>query len=486
MKFFETQLHPFLMRALVILGGLGTLFILGVYGYGGFFTRYVGDDYCRAFYFMTTNGLWDATIKAYNTWLNSYSILLFIYLSDLPGMLGTQLFPAFILFVWLLSLVWLLMELEWALALEGGLGVALWLGGLAIFISLFQTPVLFQILYWRTGSIPYSFPLAFFLSGAAFLLWYIRQPYDRARAQRSGVGLFVWVAFASGLCETTSALQVGLLLVGVLVAWWTLKEHGRRDVLVILACALVSAVGSLLVIAFSPGTLTRLNVINLETGPIFNPITLGLDVLLYTYQFVTDALMVAPLPNLVAFLTPLALLYSRSARHAAPGVPGLPGLKRAAWVIPVFTFIVIGFSFAPSAFVETYPVARARFAGQFVMTLGLLFEGGVLGLLLTRVHLPVNPRITQALALAFLALAVWYPLRAFERVYAPIPTYQAWAAAWDERDASIRAAMAAGATDLSVVQLESIGDVIEYKGDPLHWVNVCAAQYYGLNSIVAP
>lgn len=101
-------------------------------------------------------------------------------------------------------------------------------------------------------------------------------------------------------------------------------------------------------------------------------------------------------------------------------------------------------------------------------------------------HLPVNPRITQALALAFLALAVWYPLRAFERVYAPIPTYQAWAAAWDERDASIRAAMAAGATDLSVVQLESIGDVIEYKGDPLHWVNVCAAQYYGLNSIVAP
>jgi hypothetical protein len=120
------------------------------------------------------------------------------------------------------------------------------------------------------------------------------------------------------------------------------------------------------------------------------------------------------------------------------------------------------------------------------MNLSLIFTGGMLGILVSRLQLPVKPVILRSMALLMLGALSLYPLYASPKIAAALPEYKSFAAAWDERDASIRASIAQGATDLVVVQLDSMGQIAEYKGNPEHWINRCAAQFYGLNSIIAP
>jgi hypothetical protein len=152
----------------------------------------------------------------------------------------------------------------------------------------------------------------------------------------------------------------------------------------------------------------------------------------------------------------------------------------------LFTFIVVGFSFAPSAFVRTYPVARARFAAQFVVTMSLILEGGLLGILASRLHLPVKVDILKGLTVGFLGLLTIYPLYTAPKISASMVEYQKFAIAWDERDAYIKKSIAEGAKDLVVIQLDSVGGVGEYKGNKSFWINSCAARYYGLDSLIAP
>jgi len=64
--------------------------------------------------------------------------------------------------------------------------------------------------------------------------------------------------------------------------------------------------------------------------------------------------------------------------------------------------------------------------------------------------------------------------------------FRRYAEQWDARDAYIRQAVAEGATDLVVVQLDTLGGVQEYKQRARNWVNRCAADYYGLEAIRAP
>jgi hypothetical protein len=89
-------------------------------------------------------------------------------------------------------------------------------------------------------------------------------------------------------------------------------------------------------------------------------------------------------------------------------------------------------------------------------------------------------------ALALAVVLVLYPVRAAPRVYSATYEYRYFAKAWDARNAGIRQAIAGGATDLVVVQLDSIGGVGEYKGNERDWINRCAARFYGLNTLRAP
>lgn len=477
-----------LFQIVASLNSLAVLFVLSVYAYGGLFSRYQADDYCESVYLLSSQNLLDATFKAYVSWLNSYSVLLFVQLIDWAGIWGFRLMAGVTILFWVLSLTWLFSEIGKALNFRLHSMTNLWFAGVAIFLSLYQAPALYQILYWRTSLIPYTLPLAFFILITAFVLWYARFPYRKPQAVWAGILCVGLVFFAGGLGETTSALQIGLLAIAVVVVWLTRKEHQRKDILSILAVSLAGAVVSILLLAFSPGTITRLNVITTRF-PIYNPIELSLDVIVYTSQFLWDAFKVAPLPNLISIIAPLGILYYQlSDRQGNLPQVSSSRIRLTLVLFPVFMFIIIGCSFAPSAFVRTFPVARARFAAHFVLTLGLVLEGGLLGIFVSRIGLPVKAGLVKVVVVVFLGLLILYPLRASAKVYASLSENRAFAAAWDVRDAYIRQSVSDGARDLVVVQLEPIGGVGEYRGKTSGtiWINNCAAKFYGLDTLFAP
>jgi len=118
--------------------------------------------------------------------------------------------------------------------------------------------------------------------------------------------------------------------------------------------------------------------------------------------------------------------------------------------------------------------------------LGLMIEGGVLGILAATVRSIINLNWVK-IAVAFLLVAlIIHPIRAAPRVYALRYEYQAFAQRWDVRDILIREAVSHGETDLVVVQLDAPGGIGEYKGNPRDWINRCVARFYGLHSIIAP
>jgi hypothetical protein len=152
--------------------------------------------------------------------------------------------------------------------------------------------------------------------------------------------------------------------------------------------------------------------------------------------------------------------------------------------ILVLAYLLIAASFAPSAYGQSYPAPRARFIGRVLMTAALMTEGALLGLLAANAGGRSQPSVLRRLAvLAFILLAL-YPLRTAWRISSEIPAYQQRAAAWDLRDAEIRALKAQGAQDLVVrflpeVEIQDLGDRTGYR------LNRCAAALYGVNTIVA-
>lgn len=474
-------------KIIAVMNVFAVMFILSIYSYTGIFSRYQADDYCNTVVLLSSDNALVAVIHAYNTWLNSYSILPVLQLIEATGMWGVRLVAAFTILAWVTGLTWLFSEISKAARLRQDFWVNLWFAGLVVFLSLYQAPNVHQILYWRAAMVPYTMPLFFLVYIAAFLLWYARLPHQKNRSIWAGVISAFFVFFTAGLGETTGGLQVGLFFIAVLAAWLTNLHRRRADVWNILLVSLAVAVVSLLIIAFSPGTAVRLETLSTRSAPVYNPIQLSVRTASYTLHFILDAFKNVPLPLLFALLMSFGVFHVNSSTEGkdARQIPG-SHLRLAALAVPVFVFIAIGFSFAPSAFAQSYPVARARFAAHFILTLGIFLEGGLLGMLAAGIRLPIRQNLARSVIILLLGMALVYPLYASTKLRYPLAVSQRWAAQWDERDAYIRQAVAEGATNLEVEQLDTIGGVQEYKHDANHWVNRCAAEFYGLRTLRAP
>jgi hypothetical protein len=452
----------------------------------GTFSRYLADDYCASSYLYTSQNIFEATWRAYLLWANSYSRLMFGQLIEFGGVSGMRAMAGVELVIWVILLAWLFHEMASLLRVRIPGAGSVWLACTAIALSLYQTSALYQILYWRTGLIPYSLPLLWFVGIAAYFLRYVGKPYDKSRARWAGVLFVILVFVAGGLSETTSGMQVGMMFVAALLVWWTMRLHQRRDALTFLVAGLVTAIIAISIMAVSPGTSNRLNRI-MQNPPISHPIELSGDVILYTSQFILDVFKSYPLLVLVALSSSFCILFLAFSTNRKDGLNNSP--TRLSWallIVPVIVFVVIGFSYAPSAFVRTFPAARARYASHFVLMLGLMIEGGLLGIFAAQMRSLVQRNRVQIAVAILLAALIVHPLRAAPRVYALHYIYQAFATRWDARDALIRQAVADGETDLVVVQLDAPGGVGEYKGNPRDWINRCVARFYGLNSIIAP
>ncbi len=138
------------------------------------------------------------------------------------------------------------------------------------------------------------------------------------------------------------------------------------------------------------------------------------------------------------------------------------------------------------------PPPRHYIVSQFALLCTIMVWSYLMGVGLKRtpndrLRFQPMPLLTGALAVGLAALLLIGPIASFARAADRLPNLATYAAEWDARDQRIRAAVAAGATTMTVAPLSiDLGKMAQLDvlgSDPNAGFNRCAADYYGLTSL---
>jgi hypothetical protein len=475
-KFSE---EPYFWLALS-LGILTTSIGLALYAYLGTFSRYGSDDYCLSAFFLQDD-LVSRMIRRYFITSGRYTNILFIGLVDkIFGWYNVAILPPLMLVLLVLGLYLLLKEIGEMVAPGWSHWIAFFMAVSITYFSILQAPDLYETLYWRAGMTSHFAPLVFILFLGVFLLKQIRNARERSPSLWIQAVCFIGPFLAGGLSEPPTALMITILFLAACAAWWWGDGRSRRSILIVLSWSLAGALVALLVMAFAPANLLRL-----QTAPP-GLLELVSGILRHTFEFIVATLRTLPAPTLISVALPAVLLYVKFADLSQN--PSRGAYKRLGILIisvSLIAYILIAATFAPSIYGQSYPIARARFAGRMLMTGALMINGALLGILAANVSMKLfRSTYLRRFAILALILLMLYPLRGAWQNSTEIPVYRQRAAAWDLRDSEIRALKAQGVQDLVVRFLpdEKLQDLGDHTGFRL---NRCASIIYGVNSILA-
>lgn len=464
----------------IFLGVLTTSIGLALFAYLGTFSRYTSDDYCLSAFFLNDD-LVDQMTRRYFVSSSRYTNILFIGLVDtIFGWYNVAILPALMLILFVLGLYLMLKEVEGILVLEWNRWMTLLLAISIVFFSVLQAPALYETLYWRAGMTSHFAPLVFIPFFGAFLLRQMRLSGQRTPSLWVQLTCLISPLIIGGFSEPPTALMITILIFGIFTTWMWGRRKFRRTTLILLLWSLTGAFLALIVLALAPANSLRLD----RPPPGF--LELGSRILVFPYEFIVDTLRTRPVPTIVSVIMPALIFYvyySHPSRNISSEARNRLGILIIAMLL--IAYLLIAASFAPSAYGQSYPVGRARFAGRLLMTSALMADGALLGIFVSNLRTNFFRSVyLRRFAILALMTFVLYPLRTGWLTSREIPAYQQRAAAWDERDSEIRALKAQGVRDLVVQflsddQIQDLGDRREFR------LNRCAAALYGVDSILA-
>lgn len=460
------------------LGVFSTFIALALYGYLGTFSRYGSDDYCLSAFFLKDN-LGNAMVQRYFVSSSRYTNILFIgFVDKVFGWYNVAILPGLMIVLFVLGLYLFLREINEMARLRWEPGIIFFLSLLVVYFSITQAPALYETLYWRAGMTSHFAPQVFIPFFGVFLLKQIRKARESIPPVWVQALCLIIPFVLGGLSEPPTAFMITVLGLGVVATWWWSDARYRRSILILLIWSLVGAMSALLVMAVAPA-----NSIRMTTPPPPLP-ELLLRIIEYPLSFILDTLRALPIPTLVSVVIPALLFYGKYAQSPET-LSRFSRNRLGIFMIAVllFAYLFIAASFAPSAYGQSYPVPRARFGGRVLMTIALITEGVLLGILAVQAR-TLQSTYLRSFAIVALLLLAFYPLRTAERLAEEVPLYQQRAAAWDSRESEIKTLKADGVQDLIIRFLR--GEKIQDLGDHSNFrLNRCAATLYGVNSIVA-
>jgi hypothetical protein len=480
---FETIFLGYAMPASM----LAMLVAITVFVYLGTFSRYRADDYCEAVR-VRDSSILGAVFERYTAenWPRAtmrYSNLLFVGVSESLGNRNMQRTIPAMLLLWVAGLVWAAYEARRLLNINWHIKSDLFIGLMLAFLSLLQAPNLYQTIYWRSSMMTHFAPLVFGGFLLALLMRLARLAEQRSYSPVVYICIFVSAFIIAGFSEPPAVTALTALPLMMLAAWFFGREPAKKRRIVLLSWALAGVIVGLVAMIISPATT---NVAQEKTLDIPG---LLITSFFYGFQFYIDSLKTIPIPMFLSGFLPFifAWLYQQ-VKPIKLNRQQKRLIVVLIFVIPALLWILIAAGFSPSVYGQGYPVERMRFLARTLTITALMLEGMLLGILLREMTARFEYGMIRWVALTlFTLISVVYPLRAAYNIYDfDIPWFRVRAEMWDERDAYIRQAVAEGMTDLEVEQLDTIGGVQEYKHDANHWVNRCAAEYYGLHTLRAP
>jgi hypothetical protein len=467
----------------VLLLMTGMLAFLAAIAYLGTFTRYMADDYCESYITKAYSPL-GAVINRYEDgqWraANRYSNLLFVgVIEALLGKQNLQIMPVVLMFLWVIGLVYLVRQVRQVAGIQWHIYMDIFLGVALAFFSILEAPNRFQTFYWRSSMATHFVPLVFLNFLLAFLFSRTQSNKEASPSVWAVIGLFFASFMIGGFSEPPVTVIVVGSGLGLVYIWFFVTNEKRRTLLSLTASVFAGAVSALIVMAVSPAALN----LSRDTPSFVEWLYRTAQ---YTYLFLIDAFKSLPLPILLSVVLPAALTFVIYREKERPNIINARVSRNIALALPFILILLIAAGFSTSAYGQSYPVARARFFAHYLITITLMFEGVLLGMWLSQVKgkFVSTVRFEYIAMLILLILAV-YPFRASLQVIQEVPDYRERAEEWDARELQITTLIAQGETDLVVFQLDGVDGVKELDTFASHWVNLCAAKFYEVNSISA-
>jgi hypothetical protein len=303
------------LRICVILGCLTFAVPLIGYMINGSAMRFSGDDYCYASV-LQKSGFWKAQWlsytqpQAYNG--NRYALTLFSGISGLFGPVMNGVLPTLVIVVWLIGMIYATRNIAHITRISIYLLEIFLLAEAIIFFTLYTAPSIAQILYWRSGMLPYLAPLAanMYLIG---VILNITQKQKFKLWKLVGIGLPALLA--GGFSEAAAVFQTGLLAFMLIGAFFIvdISVEIKRDLIYIISVALGFSLVACLLLAFSPANLAYLSKI---TRPdLFSAALISLH---SGVSFVIGSLTSFPLPNSILLIFSWAVFMLIHVRNEWP------------------------------------------------------------------------------------------------------------------------------------------------------------------------
>jgi len=440
----------------------------------GLFSRYAADDYCTAGQVQLA-GFISAQSGLYVGWSGRFAATLLVTLVELIGPLAVPLLPTVALLAWMAAASWSTRKLAaahgWRLP-----PLSSWvLAALVVFVTLDTTADLPQILFWQTGLLTYLCPLV-------LATLYVGWVASAAGGPISFGVSFALTFLAGGTSETFAAAQVAALILAILSAWVAGAQPAGSRLQAMLLTGLVGAVLALALVALSPGNEVR------QDAASRTPLTIAIPQALEFTEGWLRLTFARPHAVALGLLVGLPAMVGASARRTSTTF-ARPGLVLTAGALA--TAMVIFACMLPAFYaLSSNPPARAQVIPQYVLVCSLAVLSWTAGIAFSRlVTQPASsPWLSWAPAAALLLLLVVGPLLSAARDLQQLSTARAYATAWDQLDAQVRAEHSRGVRDVTVPRLPSTGNVqnLEFVGTNRHdWFNECVARYYELSSIAA-
>lgn len=439
-----------------------------------FFVRFLADDYCLGSRVSGMGSVLLVLQDDYLHWMGRFSYSLMSYTLAAPGLPWIVLAAVSVQLLWLAGLSWACAEAAGWIGIRRKWQAGIGLGIALIATTISGTPVLEQSLYWPSSLWIYAAAAATLPFLAALLLRGARLRWQGARLAAGALAAMLLCVYAAGFTEPHAAVQLGGLALALLaLSVLRVRNHAAR---VLLAASLLATIVATVVMVAAPGNAIRAS--HFQQQPLT---TAAVNAVIHAAAFAAASMLnFSPMSALAAVIVPALLL------SVADGQP--PTLSRRAALPGMAACLLIGLvlisGFMLPGFYATSqpPPARSYIIPQFIWMGALVGAGLFTGLWLRR---SLRRRPTLRLAGVFVGALAAVALCLHAASFAgPLSQH---AAAWDSRDATIRAAVAGGATEMVVpplaldlaanVGLETIGP------DAEGWINQCAAAWYGLRTL---
>jgi fumarate reductase subunit C len=477
------------LSILIVVSGLVMLAHLG------FYNRYWADDWCYNDDFkhqgiVKAVGNYLATAddadRGYST--NRYSLTLIAGLLYLLGIFGTQILATLTIVLWVIALLWVGQNLNRFRSFTTN-PILILASALLLFYTLYLSTHRFQILYWHSGVLPYSWTI---ISGL-FILGLITSQLTRVQPSKSVIFTAAFVSFlGGGFSEIGSAFLFSGATLLLLAAWWGKRRSQEWAVKTYLTIftAWIFLLMAIIALALSPSNI-RYADLNKEPN---NPFLVPFLSMRNAFGFILYSLLGLPIPHAIFLAAFISLgVLSRTTQDAPYNIGR--SVQAIIWTM-LITFLLVVAIQAPTTYLYTAPPdPRGQSLSRFVVLTGMAITAWIFGVTVSsnvrKGDGGMTPLLQTFLPVTLLLIGCVYTARATLNIYQELPGFIERAQLWDARDAQIKTAIAQGITQIEIIAIDTkdidTRDIIRSEAFGKWVTDACGVKYYDAEAMrVAP